>query len=201
MCSAAGSDLHPDRARLPAGVHPDQPDGHAEQAAGSRAQHPRHRGELHLLHSGERLHRHAGGRAVRDRVHRRRDGAAFRAHRGEGRRPQLLPGDAADLRCSGARHRAGVRRRRDGPRRHGARAQLQKAKPPRSTSSRYNFVYRGDAGWIYTVRSLEVGSRQLKRLHARTPGQRGQLSRPDHHRGQRELRAPGPGGSGTGRAG
>ncbi len=41
---------------------------------------------------------------------------------------------------------------------------LQKAKPPRSTSSRYNFVYRGDAGWIYTVRSLEVGSRQLKGL-------------------------------------
>jgi lipopolysaccharide export system permease protein len=41
---------------------------------------------------------------------------------------------------------------------------LQKAKPPRSTSSRYNFVYRGDAGWIYTVRSLEVGTRQLKGL-------------------------------------
>ena len=41
---------------------------------------------------------------------------------------------------------------------------LQKAKPPRSTSSRYNFVYRGDAGWVYTIRSLEVGTRQLKQL-------------------------------------
>jgi lipopolysaccharide export system permease protein len=48
--------------------------------------------------------------------------------------------------------------------------ELQKAKPPRSTSSRYNFVYRGDAGWVYTVRSLEVGSRQLKGLMLERPG-------------------------------
>jgi lipopolysaccharide export system permease protein len=48
--------------------------------------------------------------------------------------------------------------------------ELQKAKPPRSTSARYNFVYRGDAGWVYTVRSLELGSRQLKGLMLERPG-------------------------------
>jgi lipopolysaccharide export system permease protein len=48
--------------------------------------------------------------------------------------------------------------------------ELQKARPPRSTSSRYNFVYRGDAGWVYTVRSLEVGTRQLKGLMLERPG-------------------------------
>jgi lipopolysaccharide export system permease protein len=49
-------------------------------------------------------------------------------------------------------------------------AELQKSRPPRATSSRYNFVYRGDAGWVYTVRSLEVGSRQLKGLMLERPG-------------------------------
>jgi lipopolysaccharide export system permease protein len=47
---------------------------------------------------------------------------------------------------------------------------MQKATPPRSTSSRYNFVYRGDAGWVYTVRSLDVGTRQLKGLMLERPG-------------------------------
>lgn len=41
---------------------------------------------------------------------------------------------------------------------------LQKAKPSRPTSARYNFVYRGDQGWVYTVRSLDLTSRQLKGL-------------------------------------
>ena len=48
--------------------------------------------------------------------------------------------------------------------------ELQKAKPARSTSSRYNFVYRGDAGWVYTIRSLELGTRQLKSLMLERPG-------------------------------
>jgi lipopolysaccharide export system permease protein len=43
-------------------------------------------------------------------------------------------------------------------------AVLQKAKPTRSTSARYNFVYRGDGGWVYTVRSLDLSSRQLKQV-------------------------------------
>ena len=34
--------------------------------------------------------------------------------------------------------------------------EIQKAKQTRSTRARYNFVYRGDAGWVYTVRSLDV---------------------------------------------
>ena len=42
--------------------------------------------------------------------------------------------------------------------------EIQKAKQARSTRSRYNFVYRGDAGWVFTVRSLDVESRQLKQL-------------------------------------
>src|SRR4051794_29456753 len=42
--------------------------------------------------------------------------------------------------------------------------EIQKAQQARSTSARYNFVYRGDAGWVYTVRSLDVGTRQLKQL-------------------------------------
>jgi lipopolysaccharide export system permease protein len=43
-------------------------------------------------------------------------------------------------------------------------AEIQKSKVTRSTRSRYNFVYRADAGWVYTVRSLDVGTRQLKQL-------------------------------------
>ena len=42
--------------------------------------------------------------------------------------------------------------------------EIQKAKQARSTRSRFNFVYRGDAGWVYTVRSLDVSTRQLKQL-------------------------------------
>ncbi|MEP7177222.1 MAG: LptF/LptG family permease [Gemmatimonadales bacterium] len=42
-------------------------------------------------------------------------------------------------------------------------AEIQQAKV-RSTRSRYNFVYRGDAGWVYTMRSLDVETRQLKQL-------------------------------------
>jgi lipopolysaccharide export system permease protein len=43
-------------------------------------------------------------------------------------------------------------------------AEIQKTKQTRSTRSRYNFVYRADAGWVYTVRSLDIGTRQLKQL-------------------------------------
>lgn len=42
--------------------------------------------------------------------------------------------------------------------------ELQKAKQTRPTRTRYNFVYRGDAGWVYTIRSLDVTTRQLKQL-------------------------------------
>ena len=42
--------------------------------------------------------------------------------------------------------------------------EIQKAKPSRPTSTRFNFVYRGDAGWVYTIRSLDVTHRQLKQL-------------------------------------
>jgi lipopolysaccharide export system permease protein len=42
--------------------------------------------------------------------------------------------------------------------------EIQKAKQSRPTRTRFNFVYRGDAGWVYTIRSLDVASRQLKQL-------------------------------------
>ena len=42
--------------------------------------------------------------------------------------------------------------------------EIQKAKSARPTRARHNFVYRGDAGWVYTVKSLDVASRQLKQL-------------------------------------
>jgi lipopolysaccharide export system permease protein len=42
--------------------------------------------------------------------------------------------------------------------------EIQKAKQSRPTRTRFNFVYRGDAGWVYTIRSLDVATRQLKQL-------------------------------------
>ena len=43
-------------------------------------------------------------------------------------------------------------------------AEIQKSRQARPTASRYNFVYRADAGWVYTVRSLDVTTRRLKQL-------------------------------------
>ncbi|HEV7367305.1 MAG TPA: LptF/LptG family permease [Gemmatimonadales bacterium] len=42
--------------------------------------------------------------------------------------------------------------------------EIQKAKQVRPTRTRFNFVYRGDAGWVYTIRSLDIATRQLKQL-------------------------------------
>jgi lipopolysaccharide export system permease protein len=42
--------------------------------------------------------------------------------------------------------------------------ELQKSKAARPTRTRFNFVYRGDQGWVYTIRSLDVGNRQLKQI-------------------------------------
>jgi lipopolysaccharide export system permease protein len=42
--------------------------------------------------------------------------------------------------------------------------EIQKARQARPTRTRFNFVYRADAGWVYTVRSLDVSTRQLKQL-------------------------------------
>jgi len=39
---------------------------------------------------------------------------------------------------------------------------LQKAQPEGPTSARFNFVYRADQGWVYTIRSLELATRKLK---------------------------------------
>jgi lipopolysaccharide export system permease protein len=41
---------------------------------------------------------------------------------------------------------------------------IQKAQPEVPSSARFNFVYRGDQGWVYTIRSLEIASRKLKGL-------------------------------------
>jgi lipopolysaccharide export system permease protein len=42
--------------------------------------------------------------------------------------------------------------------------ELQKAKPQRPRLSRYNFVYRADQGWVYTIRSLDVNQQALRNL-------------------------------------
>jgi len=42
--------------------------------------------------------------------------------------------------------------------------ELQKSRAARPTRSRFNFVYRGDQGWVYTIRSLDVTNRQLKQI-------------------------------------
>jgi lipopolysaccharide export system permease protein len=34
----------------------------------------------------------------------------------------------------------------------------------RSTTARYNFVYRADGGWVYAIRSLDLASRQMQDL-------------------------------------
>ncbi|HEU5262483.1 MAG TPA: LptF/LptG family permease [Gemmatimonadales bacterium] len=44
------------------------------------------------------------------------------------------------------------------------RAELLEEKQVRSTTSRYNFVYRADGGWVYAIRSLEIGTREMRDL-------------------------------------
>jgi lipopolysaccharide export system permease protein len=39
---------------------------------------------------------------------------------------------------------------------------MQKSKPDQPTSARFNFVYRADQGWVYTVKSLDIATRKLK---------------------------------------
>src|SRR6266704_2496169 len=46
------------------------------------------------------------------------------------------------------------------------RMELLGEKAIRSTSSRYNFVYRADGGWVYAIRALELRSRELVDLLA-----------------------------------
>jgi lipopolysaccharide export system permease protein len=43
-------------------------------------------------------------------------------------------------------------------------AELQKERPEGPTSARFNFVYRADEGWVYTVKSLELATRKLKQV-------------------------------------
>ena len=40
--------------------------------------------------------------------------------------------------------------------------ELQKSREARPTTFRYNFVYRADAGWVYTIRALDVAHQVLK---------------------------------------
>jgi lipopolysaccharide export system permease protein len=42
--------------------------------------------------------------------------------------------------------------------------ELQKAKVARPRTARYNFVFRADQGWVYTIRSLDVQNRMLRQL-------------------------------------
>lgn len=42
--------------------------------------------------------------------------------------------------------------------------ELQKARVARPRTARYNFVYRADQGWVYTIRALDVQNRMLRQL-------------------------------------
>src|SRR2546427_2054437 len=42
------------------------------------------------------------------------------------------------------------------------RAELLGDKQVRLTATRYNFVYRADGGWVYAIRSLEIGPRLMR---------------------------------------
>ncbi len=42
--------------------------------------------------------------------------------------------------------------------------ELQKTKIARPRTARYNFVFRADQGWVYTIRSLDVQNRILRQL-------------------------------------
>ena len=42
--------------------------------------------------------------------------------------------------------------------------ELQKAKLAKPRTARYNFVFRADQGWVYTIRSLDVQNRMLRQL-------------------------------------
>jgi len=44
------------------------------------------------------------------------------------------------------------------------RLELLGEKAIRSTSARYNFVYRAEQGWVYAIRSLDIGQRQMRDL-------------------------------------
>jgi len=42
------------------------------------------------------------------------------------------------------------------------KAEILKEREIRSMSARYNFVYRADSGWVYAIRSLEIGTRTMQ---------------------------------------
>lgn len=43
-------------------------------------------------------------------------------------------------------------------------AEIQRGKDPRPQSARFNFVYRGDQGWVYTIRTLDVAANSLRQV-------------------------------------
>jgi len=66
------------------------------------------------------------------------------------------------------RGRGGVRRRAAAGRDRAAatahRMEMLGEKAQRATSSRYNFVYRADRGWVYAIRSLELRTNEMTDL-------------------------------------
>ncbi len=42
--------------------------------------------------------------------------------------------------------------------------ELQRARVAKPRTARYNFVFRADQGWVYTIRSLDVQNRKLRQL-------------------------------------
>ena len=78
--------------------------------------------------------------------------------------------------------------------------ELQKAKAARPTRTRYNFVYRGDLGWVYTIRSLDVANRQLKQVMFEREGTGAGVPGAGDHGRQRQLGRLRPGLAGAERS-
>ena len=181
-------DLHPDGARLSDRLDPHQPDRHAQPPARSRSHHERDRDQLRLLDSGERVHRHAGGGALRHGIHGGRDGPAFRAHRGQGGRVELLSPHAADLPRVGGGIGARLRRGGDGPGRHVATARDPEgqADPADPVAVQFRLPRRRGVGLYHPLARRQHPAAQAGPLRA--AGVERFVPRPDHHRRQRELR-------------
>ena len=65
--------------------------------------------------------------------------------------------------------------------------ELQRVRAARPRQFRYNFVYRGDAGWVYTVKTLDVGSRSIRQAVFERQGSGREYPGPCDRGRQRDL--------------
>ena len=188
---------------FPDRLDPDQPDRHAQPAARPRAHDEGDRLELRVLDPGEHVPGDAGGRPLRHRLHRRRDGPLLRAHGGQGGRTELPPAHAARVRRGAGRVGLAfvVGELAPGRHRQAARAAEGQGRPPDPRALQLRLPRRRRLGLHHPF--ARRGQPAAQAAHVRAPGHRGRLPRPRHHRRQRELgrRSRAGGGCATAPAG